>query len=152
VLLGQEQNTSVGALTGPGNHKLSTDTDHLDYYIGDWSALKFDLAVSCLTWLFLAYGLFRHFKGHLLPEWITSMYHWDKVIANIIILILQFSAAIDQTVFVTAYFHCDVECSRLNPGSTNRNVAYTVFAWLLVVAWLPQLIYSLYESRAISRG
>jgi len=139
-------------LTIYGNHKLNTDPDHVDYYIGDWSALKLDLAVSCLTWVFLAYGIFRHFWPELLSEHITSMHDWDKVFMDGVIWILQFSAAIDQTVFITAYFHCDVECSQLSSGSVNRNRAYTVFAWLLVAAWTLQLIYSLYSSRAFSRG
>jgi hypothetical protein len=139
-----------------GRHKLETDFDHIDYFLGNWDALKLCLAVvgsgivwsftdigiltlrdqACLTWVFLAYGIIRHFRDEWIPFFAAAK-KWDQVIANGIIWVLQLSAAATQTAFVNDYFHCEVECDSLNLGSISRNTAYAVFAWLLWCVKIP---------------
>jgi len=135
------------SLTTYGRHKLDTDYDHDDDLISNWDALKFCLAVACLTWVALLYGIIRRFSKYDFFPCFTMRKDWDQVVVQAIIWILQLSAAATQTAFVNDYFHCVVACDYLNRGSHDRNVAYAVFAWLLWLAWTPQLFWSLWDSR-----
>lgn len=145
-------NVAQFSLTIYGRHKLDTDYDHDDLAFANWNALYLCLAVACLTWVALAYGVIRRSDEHdqIIPCFAAAN-KWDQVIVNGIIWTLQLSAAATQTAFVSTYFHCVVTCNTLNTGSLRRNTAYEVLAWLLSVAWTPQFVWSLWYSREMSK-
>ncbi|WPH03963.1 Hypothetical protein R9X50_00684600 [Acrodontium crateriforme] len=137
-------NTPLFFLTIYGCSRLRY-VGNLEY--SSWDALKLCLSVSILNWLFMAYGLVRHYQPGYLHLLISYTKKWDRVIAYFVISLLNLIAAIVQTSFITQLFYCKILCGELNQHSKQRNIGYTILTWFLFVAWLPRLIRSSFDSR-----